>query len=287
MSRPDKLTPTQERFTYEAGEIEIEHYHRYQLALALVKGRRVLDIASGEGYGSNLLASVATSVVGVDIDEGCVDYANARYGSDNLEYRQGDAASIPVQDASVDVVISFETIEHHDKHQEMMAEIRRVLVPDGVLMLSSPDKKYYSDVPNFQNAHHVKELYFEEFKELVAQYFKYSRYYLQRMVKGSLILPEDHNLEQLAVFEKEPGGDLQIERREFAQLYEICVASDIEQLPSLDAGFFDGKHILYEEMQKLIQIETAKFENVIDSPTWKIGNAVLAPLKWVRSLLKG
>ena len=107
------------------------------------------------------------------------------------------------------------------------------------------------------------------------------------MVKGSLILPEDHNLEQLAVFEKEPGGDLQIERREFAQLYEICVASDIEQLPSLDAGFFDGKHILYEEMQKLIQIETAKFENVIDSPTWKIGNAVLAPLKWVRSLLKG
>ena len=287
MSRPDKLTPTQERFTYEAGEIEIEHYHRYQLALALVKGRRVLDIASGEGYGSNLLASVATSVVGVDIDHGCVDYANARYGSDNLEYRQGDAASIPVQDASVDVVVSFETIEHHDKHQEMMAEIRRVLVPDGVLMLSSPDKKYYSDVPNFQNAYHVKELYFEEFKELVAQYFKHSRYYLQRMVKGSLILPEDHNLEQLSVFEKEPGGDLQIGRREFAQLYEICVASDIEPLPSLEAGFFDGKHILHEEMQKLIQIETAKFENVIHSPTWKIGNAVLAPLKWVRSLLKG
>ena len=53
MSQPNQLTATQERFTYEAGEIEIEHYHRYQLALGLAKEKRVLDIASGEGYGSN------------------------------------------------------------------------------------------------------------------------------------------------------------------------------------------------------------------------------------------
>ena len=76
---------------------------------------------------------------------------------------------IPLDDDSVDLVISFETIEHHDKHHEMMAEIRRVLAPEGILMLSSPDKKYYSDIPKFQNSYHIKELYFEEFKDLVAQ----------------------------------------------------------------------------------------------------------------------
>ena len=87
MSQPNQLTATQERFTYEAGEIEIEHYHRYQLALGLAKEKRVLDIASGEGYGSNLLSSVAVDVTGVDIDHECVDYANARYGT-KAYYRQ-------------------------------------------------------------------------------------------------------------------------------------------------------------------------------------------------------
>ena len=287
MSQANQLTATQERFTYEAGEIEIEHYHRYQLALGLAKEKRVLDIASGEGYGSNLLSSVAVDVTGVDIDQECVDYANARYGTKSLRYRQGDAAKIPLDDDSVDLVISFETIEHHDKHHEMMAEIRRVLAPEGILMLSSPDKKYYSDIPKFQNSYHVKELYFEEFKDLVAQYFKHSRYYLQRMVKGSLILPEDHRLDEFTVFEKESGDTLKIACREFAQLYEICVASNTEPLPCLEAGFFDGKHILHEEVQRLIRIETAKFENVVNSPTWRIGNAVLTPFKWLRRLLRG
>ena len=279
----EKLTPTRERFTYEEGEIQVEHYHRYQLASALVAGKGVLDIASGEGYGSNLLAKTAKSVIGVDIAGDCVRYANKRYGRTNLEYRQGEAAKIPVEDNCVDIVVSFETIEHHDKHEEMLQEIRRVLVPGGIMVMSSPDKKYYSDVPGFQNEYHVKELYFEEFQELVSRYFRNARFYFQRMVKGSLIIPGEFKFDGFTVYSKKSIEGLEVEEEEFAQLYEICVASDSE-IPTLDAGLFDGEAILQAEFDRRLRVETDKFLNVVNSPTWKVGNAVLSPLKWLRKL---
>ena len=74
-------------------------------------------------------------------------------------------------DARVDFVVSFETIEHHDQHLQMMMEIRRVLRPDGVLIISSPDKHEYSDVPGFKNEFHVKELYLSEFVDLLSSHF--------------------------------------------------------------------------------------------------------------------
>ena len=57
------------------GEIKYEHLHRYALSLELARGKSVLDLASGEGYGSALLAKVAQSVIGVDIDPDAVKYA--------------------------------------------------------------------------------------------------------------------------------------------------------------------------------------------------------------------
>src|SRR5438034_11094846 len=53
----------------EGAEIGYEHLHRYAFATQFVRNKRVLDLASGEGYGSNLLAKTAKQVVGVDIDE--------------------------------------------------------------------------------------------------------------------------------------------------------------------------------------------------------------------------
>ena len=124
----------------EKGQIEAEHLHRYYAARQLAKGRVVLDIASGEGYGSALIAEVAESVTGVDIDKEVVKHANNKYRRKNLEFRQGSCENIPIADAVIDLVISFETIEHHDQHNEMMQEIVRVLKPNGVLLISSPNK---------------------------------------------------------------------------------------------------------------------------------------------------
>jgi len=112
----------------EAGEIRHEHLHRYAWCARLVEGKDVLDIACGEGYGSAMLARRARSVKGVDIADDAVAHASAAYRDiSNLAFMQGDAAQIPLDDNSVDAVVSFETIEHHDRHREMLSEIRRVL----------------------------------------------------------------------------------------------------------------------------------------------------------------
>src|SRR5574344_122099 len=95
------LEMTGERFIPGMGEdITLEHMHRYLVARELARGKIVLDIASGEGYGSYLLSGVATSVTGVDIAEEAVRHAQAKYAAHNLKYIQGSAAAIPLPDAS-------------------------------------------------------------------------------------------------------------------------------------------------------------------------------------------
>ena len=172
MSDPN-LIFTGERFLpTEAGNIALEHLHRYFQAREIAAGKVVLDIASGEGYGSAILAEAALSVTGVDISDEAVAHARRRYQRDNLQYLVGDCAQIPLPDASVDMVVSFETIEHHNRHEEMLREIKRVLREDGVLLISSPDKKYYSDELNYSNPYHVKELYRDEFEALIGRHFR-------------------------------------------------------------------------------------------------------------------
>src|ERR1700694_2221819 len=102
------------------GNIEFEHRHRYLFASQLVSGKAVLDIACGEGYGSALLAKSARRVIGVDIAERAVEHAKQRYQAENLEFATGSCAAIPLGDGAVDVVVSFETIEHHAEHEAMM-----------------------------------------------------------------------------------------------------------------------------------------------------------------------
>lgn len=185
---PLPLPRTGERFIPEfEGDIVAEHYHRYLLARELVAGKTVLDVACGEGYGSHLMAAVAEHVTGVDIDADAVTHARQSYSRENLEYHRGDCTEIPLPDASVDVVVSFETIEHHDRHQAMLADIKRVLRPGGLLIISSPDKHEYTDVPGYHNPYHVKELYHDEFVSLLDEHFQHHRLLGQRVVYGSLI----------------------------------------------------------------------------------------------------
>lgn len=183
---------TGERFLPEiAGGIALEHRHRYLLAARYAQGKDVLDIASGEGYGSALMAGAANSVVGVDISHEAVAHAQSKYAAHNLRYMQGSADAIPLPDASVDLVVSFETIEHHDAHEEMLQEIKRVLRPNGILCISSPDHYEYSIVPGYQNEYHVKELTLEEFSSLLGRYFANQKMTGQRIAYGSLIAGQE------------------------------------------------------------------------------------------------
>lgn len=163
------------------GDIVVEHLQRYQAAASLVQGKTVLDAACGEGYGSFILAGSAASVVGIDIAEQAVTYAAQKYQRDNLRYQCASIEALPVADHSVDVVVSFETIEHvNDELQRIfLREIKRVLIPGGLLIMSSPDKYVYSELKKFNNVYHVHEMYTDEFKELLGSYFLHAAFFRQ------------------------------------------------------------------------------------------------------------
>jgi SAM-dependent methyltransferase/GT2 family glycosyltransferase/glycosyltransferase involved in cell wall biosynthesis len=171
------------------GELRMEHVHRYAFCLPYVKNKVVLDAACGEGYGSALLASVAASVTGVDVSEAAVTHARASYAAvgERLRFEAGDATALTFPDAHFDVVVSFETIEHVLAQEDMMAGFRRVLKRGGLLILSSPDKRTYSDEPNFHNEFHVKELYLDELRAMVGRHFKRHVLLGQRLTGGSAI----------------------------------------------------------------------------------------------------
>ena len=114
-------------------ETAFEHLHRYHAVRELVKDKVVLDIASGEGYGSAILATSAQSVFGIDIDPEVVKYAQEKYaGTRNIEFLIGQAENIPLPDRSIDVVVSYETIEHlgQSAQERFLQEIKRVLKND-------------------------------------------------------------------------------------------------------------------------------------------------------------
>jgi SAM-dependent methyltransferase len=184
---------TGERFVPGAkGEIWIEHWHRYHFASRWTAGKRVIDVACGEGYGAALLARNAGHVTGVDLSPDAIEHARRVYdGVANLEFACAECTGLPFADASIDVAVSFETLEHITAQEAFLDELARVLKPDGVLLLSSPNKIEYSDRRGFANEFHVKELYREELASMVAQRFPASAWYGQKPSFFSVIAPED------------------------------------------------------------------------------------------------
>src|SRR5687767_4651469 len=169
--------------------IIIEHLHRYLLANRFCKGKTVLDIASGEGYGTEILSRNAEKVIGIDIDVTAISYSSEKYKGPNRSFRAGSATNIALDDDSVDVVVSFETLEHVVGQDDMLKEIRRVLRPGGILVMSTPDKKYYSEIPEYKNEYHLKELYSHEFRDLVSRYFPHVQLLAQFAGSMSFIYP--------------------------------------------------------------------------------------------------
>ena len=188
----EKLKFTGERFLPGVGgEIWYEHWHRYHFAAKLVTGREVLDVACGTGYGSALLARQARHVVGADISDETIEHARVFYAAmTNLAFRQADCAALPFPDANFDAVVCFETIEHIDAQATFLDEVRRVLRPEGFLVLSSPNKLEYSDRRGFANPYHLRELYREALASLLAPRFPYTKWFGQRMSFFSVVWPE-------------------------------------------------------------------------------------------------
>jgi GT2 family glycosyltransferase/SAM-dependent methyltransferase len=191
LPRPALALPfTGERMTSDiGGQIAFEHFHRYCFARDLCAGKDVLDVASGEGYGTALLAGIARRAVGVEIDAAAVAHARSAYAAPNLDFLRGDAAALPLGDATFDVVVSFETLEHLRDQFAFLTEVRRVLRPGGVLVVSTPDREVYSAPGQPVNRFHVLELTRAEFSTLLNGFFAHHRILLQRPLLGSVMAP--------------------------------------------------------------------------------------------------
>ncbi len=167
---PAELVDTGERMVpeFHKGElIYAEHVTRYRSALAVVADLTVLDIACGSGYGSQILSSTAKHVYGVDTDAAAVAYAAEHFAATNIEFLVGDAVAIPLPDASVDVVVTFETIEHIKDYRTFLAEIKRVLKPDGIALVSTPNDLEFTEGNHF----HLHEFEYDELIALLAEEF--------------------------------------------------------------------------------------------------------------------
>lgn len=180
-------------------EIQYEHEHRYQLAAALVQDKAVLDIGCGEGYGSQFLASNAAHVTGIDVDVAAIEHARARYRSHGarlkFEHISSDAL-YPFENQSFDVITCFEVIEHLPSHELLLSEARRLLKPDGVFLVSTPDRKTYSDDRNYKNEFHLSEMYIPDFHNELSSYFSTVSLFMQAVHAGSIVLPLDNSSSQ-------------------------------------------------------------------------------------------
>jgi SAM-dependent methyltransferase len=153
-------------------DLDIENYwfrrHEvvYRRLAPRCAGRDVLEAGCGEGYGADLIARVARRVVAVDYDEAAVAHVRSRYPA--VDVVHANLAELPLPDASVDVVVNFQVIEHLWDQAQFVAECARVLRPSGLLMVSTPNRITFSpgrDTPI--NPFHTRELNTDELTELL------------------------------------------------------------------------------------------------------------------------
>jgi ubiquinone/menaquinone biosynthesis C-methylase UbiE len=271
------------------GKGAVEHLHRYAIIQSFITGKVVLDLASGEGYGSNLIAHHASFAYGVDISLEAVEHANKKYKKDNLSFLVGSATNIPLENNSVDVIVSFETLEHHTQHEEMMQEFRRVMKQDAVLIISTPEKENYKKIDP-HNPYHQRELTFHEFENLLKRHFCNIHLYHQRFFDVSFIYPSSGLIEKIDEF----SGDFNRVRRlpfQGNHLFNIAVCSNDKSVRlDIKPSFFNAGEYWQksrEEMGKLNEIRISKAVRAIrQSNSYRLGNFLLLPFSLVKRWMR-
>ncbi|MFF5989714.1 glycosyltransferase [Prauserella flavalba] len=182
---------TGERCVPWADDLQViyEHYHRYAFALRFTEGKRVLDLASGEGFGSALMAAKATQVVGIDIDETTVEHARQRYPLGNVRFEVGSITDpgACASEEPFDVITCFEAVEHVLEQDRLMELVGNRLAPGGIFLCSTPDIDVYTHDHGNENPYHVHELHEGAFRELLGGRFEHVLLLKQNVAVGSVI----------------------------------------------------------------------------------------------------
>lgn len=252
----------------------IEHWHRYASVLPFIKNKRVLDIASGSGYGSFIMADHAEEVVGIDIDAGSIEFAMANYKKNNLLFKTGSVTDIPISGTGIyDVIISFETIEHVNKEsqEKFLSEIKRLLKSDGIFVVSTPNKKTYTDLSsNPKNIFHFKEFYLEEYEAFLKKYFSNMEIFGQKIYSASFIWKLNGPNTNYAKEYYLDKNNLSKEG-EKSPLYFIAFCSDAN-LPSIDGTLLiDADNgLMNSTLDSFRQIVIREIDMMKNSTSWKI-----------------
>jgi len=161
-----------------------EHVARYAFAARFASHKKVLDLGCGTGYGTAQLAQTASSAMGVDLAPEAIDYAASHYPS--AQFLQCSAAAVPVPQASFDLVTAFEVIEHLPDWRPLLAEARRLLLPAGLLIVSTPNQRYYAETraKAGPNPFHSHEFEYAEFRNALGEFFPHVQILFQDRVEA-------------------------------------------------------------------------------------------------------
>jgi SAM-dependent methyltransferase len=172
-----------------------EHLSRYLFAKRFIRRTpgpaSVLDAGCGSGYGSAELAKTGAAVTGADISGEAVTYARERFGAQGIRFVEAPCESLPFETGAFDLVTAFEVIEHLERWREMLAEANRVLKPGGVLLVSTPNRDYYTESRGEAgpNPFHVHEFDYREFQDALAAVFPHVRIWTQNHAGAIVFSP--------------------------------------------------------------------------------------------------
>ncbi len=241
---------TGERFVPGHGGVQMayEHLHRYRFALRQACGKKVLDVASGSGYGSGLLAKVARQVWALDIDGPAVLQARRSIRDANVCFIHADSGRVPLRTGTMDLIVAFEIIEHVPDQEGMIRELARVLKPDGLALISTPNKAVYSDARKYVNPFHLREFYRDDFLDLLRSGFNSVRLLHQQVRAGSLISGDDGTARTGEILTGPLPGE---ERCETAPMYFLaCCGCGTEGHPQADSVYLDPADSLFREWKR-------------------------------------
>lgn len=156
--------------TREEYVLHLVHTVAYEHAAREASNKRVLDLGCNTGYGTAILARKSKSIVGVDVSEGAVSAASREHA--NIEFHLVNGKELPFPSGSFDLVTSFQVIEHLVDPRQYLDEIRRVLVPGGVVLFTTPNAVLRLD-PGMKpwNQFHVREFNADELVDLLQPFF--------------------------------------------------------------------------------------------------------------------
>lgn len=162
-----------------------EHIHRYYETLKHITGGiKILDLACGNGFGSEILSNEGKNVViGADINEEAIKECKKNFPYKNLTFEIIDGTNMPYENETFGLVTSFETIEHTKDYEKMLKEFFRVLKPKGICIISTPNIKINSPNGIIENPFHTQEFNYNELKNILDDVFNAVSIYGQKYIR--------------------------------------------------------------------------------------------------------